>query len=348
MGEPLPFSGVLLPTRNKDEHMTSRLTLGTALALCLSSAAYAETADFGMKDVNEASFEEGASPGNGRSPVVLKAQVLLDRAGISPGVIDSYYGENVRKALASYEEKNGLPTDGELDADVWDALTAKDDESVLTEYEITEEDVDYDFVEEMPEDYSKLAEMDRIGFKDAWEMFGERFHMDQDLLKALNPDADVSKAGTRIVVAAPRERAEGKVTRIEVSNSKGEVRAYDDDDQLVVFYPATIGSEQTPSPSGTVEVEAIAIDANYTYNPDENFTQGDNTEKLILPPGPNNPIGTIWIDLSKPTYGIHGTPEPAEIDKTYSHGCVRLTNWDVDELAHLVEVGATVEFKADQ
>ena len=113
----------------------------------------------------------------------------------------------------------------------------------------------------------------------------------------------------------------------------------------MVAYPSTIGSEELPSPSGTHVVDAIATNAAYYYDPTINFKQGANTGKLTLPPGPNNPIGTTWIDLSEPTYGIHGTPEPAKIDKTYSHGCIRLTNWDVEELARLVRKGVTVEFR---
>jgi len=111
-----------------------------------------------------------------------------------------------------------------------------------------------------------------------------------------------------------------------------------------VAYPATIGSEQTPSPSGTHRVKSIASDAAYYYRPDVNFRQGKNTEPLTIPPGPNNPIGSVWIDLSEPTYGIHGTPEPSKIDKTFSHGCVRLTNWDAEELARLVKKGVEVHF----
>jgi lipoprotein-anchoring transpeptidase ErfK/SrfK len=112
-----------------------------------------------------------------------------------------------------------------------------------------------------------------------------------------------------------------------------------------VSYPATIGSQAVPAPSGIHKVAAIARDAAYYYRPDVNFQQGDNTEPLTIPPGPNNPIGTTWIDLTEPTYGIHGTPEPARIDKTNSHGCVRLTNWDVEELAGLIAKGVPVEFR---
>jgi lipoprotein-anchoring transpeptidase ErfK/SrfK len=113
---------------------------------------------------------------------------------------------------------------------------------------------------------------------------------------------------------------------------------------LISVYPATIGSEETPSPSGTHKVKGVARMPPYTYNPKVNFQQGKNTKVLKLPSGPNGPVGTVWIDLTEPTYGIHGTPEPSLIDKTGSHGCVRLTNWDVEELAAMVRPGVIVAF----
>jgi lipoprotein-anchoring transpeptidase ErfK/SrfK len=190
-----------------------------------------------------------------------------------------------------------------------------------------------------------MAELDRLSYQSPLEMLGERFHMDVELLKALNPEADFNRAGTRIQVAdiemaSPVE----KVATLVADKEKAQLRGYNDKGKLVVAYPATIGSEELPSPSGTHKIKAIATDAAYYYDPDKNFKQGDNTEKLTIPPGPNNPIGTTWIDLTEPTYGIHGTPEPSQIDKTRSHGCIRLTNWDVEELAKLVEAGVPVKF----
>jgi len=122
------------------------------------------------------------------------------------------------------------------------------------------------------------------------------------------------------------------------------VRAYDENGDLIVAYPATIGSADTPSPSGVHKVTRVAFDPDYTYNPNLNFKQGDNTSILKIPPGPNGPVGSIWIALDKPTYGIHGTPEPSKIGKTESHGCVRLTNWDAQELARMVKPEVVVEF----
>jgi lipoprotein-anchoring transpeptidase ErfK/SrfK len=204
--------------------------------------------------------------------------------------------------------------------------------------------MDYDFVEAIPEDFAEMAKMDRLGFTSPEEMLSERFHMDIDLFTALNAGTDIA-AGAKVVVAnVEAPPPEGKVSRIEADKAKAQLSAYDAEDRLIVAYPATIGSDENPSPSGTHKVDTVAEDPVYYYRPDENFQQGDNTEELDIPPGPNNPVGTIWIDLSEPTYGIHGTPEPSKIDKTESHGCVRLTNWDAEELAKLVEPGVPVEF----
>jgi lipoprotein-anchoring transpeptidase ErfK/SrfK len=175
------------------------------------------------------------------------------------------------------------------------------------------------------------------------EELAERFHMDEDLLEALNPDAQWI-AGETVAVAAYGPNKEGKVARIEADKSDRQLRGYDADGKLLVAYPATIGSTDNPSPTGTHLVDAVAPMPNYTYNPEVNFQQGSNTTKLIIPPGPNGPVGAMWIDLTEPTFGIHGTPEPSKFDKTNSHGCVRLTNWDAEELSKLVEKGVPVEF----
>ena len=319
--------------------------LASCLLLATGPAFAAELSDLKVEDVNGAAFSEDATLDDGASPIVLKAQILLDRSGASPGVIDGYMGENVEKAISTFETLHDLPQDGKLDPEVWSALTDKESAGpVLGKYEITQEDADYDFAEEIPSDYAERAKMKRSPYTSMAEMLAERFHMDIDLLKALNPGASFEKGSTITVAQAKREAPSGEVVRIKADKQTGKLLGYDAQDKLLVAYPATIGSKETPSPSGTHEVKAIAEDPVYYYNPSENFQQGDNDEPLEIPPGPNNPVGSVWIDLSEPTYGIHGTPAPAAIDKTNSHGCVRLTNWDAEELAHLVKVGATVEF----
>lgn len=297
-----------------------------------------------MEAVNSATFQSDARMIKGPSPLILKAQILLDRAGSSPGAIDGVYGGNVAKAIGAVETVLGLPVDGQLDPEVWTAIGGDQASDVLVEYTITEEDANYPFLPSIPRDFAEQAQLPALNFTSPQEMFGERFHMDAKLIDALNPGVDWKRAGETIIVAAVEgQPVSGKIARIEADKGRRQVRAYDAQNRLIVAYPATIGSADNPSPSGDHAVNTVAPNPVYYYNPD-NFVQGNNTQKLELPPGPNNPVGTMWIDLTEPSYGIHGTPEPSKIDKTASNGCVRLTNWDAEELATLVDPGVIVSF----
>lgn len=322
-----------------------------AAAISTGSAAVAQSTSepLTLEAINSASFDTVAtmpldelpdSAAGVPDPAVVRLQVLLDRAGASPGVIDGFDGENVRKAISTIEAMWNMTVDGRADDELLARLATEDD--VVIRYTIVQADTDV-VTGPVPEDYSELALMEFVGYASVAEAISEKFHMDQDLLERLNPDAGFL-VDEEIIVADPGALLEGlEVDRIEADKGRRQVRAYANDGTLIVSYPATIGSETNPSPSGSHTVAAIVRDPNYTYDPD-NFVQGDNAETLIIPPGPNNPVGSTWIDLSEPGYGIHGTPEPARIDKTDSHGCVRLTNWDAAELAGMVTEGVTVAF----
>lgn len=274
------------------------------------------------------------------SPSVARLQILLDRAGASPGVIDGLDGGNVRHAISAFEAMRGLPVDGKMGPLVIGALDSL--EQVIGSYVITPDDLS-DVVGTIPKDYAEMAEMKLLGYARSSEALAERFHMSEDFLKALNPEAEFVE-GETVFVADLGSNIKGKAVRLEVDKAEGQLRAYADDGSLLAAYPATIGSEENPSPTGTHSVKAIVENPSYTYNPKLNFQQGDNEKVLTLPPGPNGPVGSVWIDLSEPSFGIHGTPEPARIDKTGSHGCVRLTNWDAQELSKLLTRGVSVEF----
>lgn len=309
-------------------------------ALFVASTALAE----GRLDpaaVNSATYEEGAK--EVRGPLLIKLQILLDRAHTSPGLIDGREGKNITNALRMFEERSNLPVDGKLDSRVWELLQ-RGTQDVLVRYELKAEDLEGPFVEAIPTDFAEMARMKRLSYTGPRELLSEKFHVHPDLLKALNPDARLTP-GDQIFVPDVIEAAPGEeVARIEVDKEQSIVRGYAGDSTLVVSYPASIGSRQNPSPEGTMKVKSIAEQPEYAYRPDKNFQQGDNRDPLELPPGPNSPVGSVWIDLTKETYGIHGTPDPESVGKAASHGCVRLTNWDAEELAGLVRPGTTVAF----
>ncbi len=293
--------------------------------------------------VNAATFSAGEI-GKDASVQVIKAGVLLDRAQASPGVIDGKIGDNFRKAISAYAETHDLPAAKALSEPIWQALT-RDTEPTLVDYTITDKDVAGPFIDSVPKDYGEMAKLKALSYTGPLELLASRFHMDERLLKQLNPKADFTKAGTILVVAnVKRDKIEKKIARIDVVKEHGQVRALDKEGKLIVAYPATIGSDETPSPSGSYKVRAIAKNPTYTYNPEKNFKQGKNDKPLTIAPGPNNPVGSVFIALTKPTFGIHGTPEPDKIDKVGSHGCVRLTNWDAEQLAQAVKKGIPVNF----
>jgi lipoprotein-anchoring transpeptidase ErfK/SrfK len=276
--------------------------------------------------------------------MLIRAEVLLDRAHVSPGVIDGKDGENVSNAVAAYERANGFAPDGKLDAEVWAKLTA-DTGPVLIDYVITDADVAGPYTPEIPKKYEDMARLDRLGYTSPLEALAERFHMDEGLLRALNPDADFTVAGTKIVVAAVSPQTlPAKVARIEVDKAMKQVRAYDAAGRQLAAYPATVGSADMPTPSGDLLVRTIAPAPTWTYDPSKLHFGNAKAGKLTLKAGPNNPVGAVWIDLSRDTYGIHGAPDPKLVGKTASHGCVRLTNWDAIQLSKSVQKGTKVVF----
>ena len=312
--------------------------------VALVGPALAAPKDLTLEAVNGADLK--TKSGEGPSALMIKAQVLLDRARFSPGVIDGRSGENVEKAIAAFKAARKLKTGGALDEEVWAKLNEASNEPVLIEYTIRDEDVKGPFTAKIPDKMEDQADLDRLGYSGPEEMLAERFHMDRDLLQALNAGKSFDKAGERILVAnvAPErnDQKPPKVTRIEVDKSERLLRALGEDGTVLAAYPASVGSEDKPAPDGTHTVTAVAKNPTYTYNPDYKFKGVKAKEKFEIKAGPNNPVGSVWIDLSVESYGIHGTPDPDKVGKAYSHGCIRLTNWDVEELAQMVEKGTKV------
>ena len=288
---------------------------------------------------------EGVSGGGtAPDPMLVKAQVLLARANFSPGEVDGLLGSNFRHAVTAYAQANGLQSDGDLTQEVWDRLNANAGAPAAASYTLTEADVAGPWTPDTHDDLAKDKGLPAMGFSHATELLGEKFHMSEELLKQLNPGVDFTKAGVPITVAQVGNVTLPAVDHVEVDKAHAQLRAYDADGKVLAMFPATVGSTDRPSPSGVHKVVGVSRDPDYGYDPSKLTWGPKKLGKFVIKPGPNNPVGVVWIALNAPSYGLHGTPEPHTIGKTGSHGCVRMTNWDASLLSTAVKPGVKVSF----
>ena len=270
---------------------------------------------------------------------MLAAQVLVDRAGFSPGEIDGRGGSNTDKAIDAYQRTTGSQLD--------DLVVASQDPPTIS-YTITVEDAATPLVRSIPRDMMAKANLKRLGYTSLLEMLAERFHASPALLKRLNPRLQLGPGqqivvpNVNVVTAAEGKPVPGVV--VHVSKAFSTLWVTDSTGKTIMHAPVTSGSERDPLPIGAWTVTAVSRNPSFNYNPDLFWDANPGHAKAKIPAGPTNPGGVVWIDLSKEHYGIHGTPEPSTIGHTESHGCVRLTNWDALRLAAMVGKGTQVEF----
>jgi len=301
-------------------------------------------------------------------PRVLGAQVLLDRLGFSPGVIDGSAGANFAKALRGYQEANGLPVSGALDDATVKSFDPYRGTPTVIDVTLSADILAGPFVGPIPAKEADQAKLASLGYSDAMEKLAERYHTRPATLIALNSPA--TRLAPGVTIKAPNVippkldfppdldpawrktlwtlnvgSDQPAAAKLVVDQSDGVLRAYDAGGKLIAQFPATMGSEHDPLPIGAWKVQGRSFNPSFHFNPKLFWDADGKDKKALLPPGPNGPVGVVWLDLDKPHYGIHGTPNPEKIGKTESHGCIRLTNWDAARLAQMVKPGVPAIFQ---
>lgn len=292
--------------------------------------------------------------GEGDRRAVLYAQILLDRAGFSSGQIDGRWGDNTENAIYWLQRAVEAEETGSLDRETMTALlrmaaAPENPDELIIPYTVMAEDLDEAF-ESIPEEVSEQAELDWLGYESAGEKLGERFHASPSLLADLSGRETLDDVGPGETISVPdvrdhRPRFDASVERLVVSDEGRYLHVIDTSGRIAFHFPATLGAAYSPSPHETMEIRGIAHEPTWHYQPEILPYADDDEDEEIVPPGPNSPVGLVWINLSKEGYGIHGTNAPETIGHTVSAGCVRLTNWDVQFLADLVADGTAVDIK---
>ncbi|MEN2785353.1 L,D-transpeptidase family protein [Sphingomonas qilianensis] len=307
-----------------------------------------------------------AAAGLNRS--ILHVQVILDHLGFSPGVLDGRPGKSLTAALKGFQETRGLKTTGAIDKPTLQALYQYRAQRPTQTIALTEAMLAGPYTNPLPKDPAEQAKLPQLGYRNAMEKLAEMFHTRPEVLIELNSAQTRLAPGTKVVfpnaVPASREydakfpegwrktltdlnvdATQPQGAKVVVDKSDEVLRVYDKNGKLVAQFMATMGSGHDPLPIGKWTIKGASYNPPFHYNPDLFWDAKESSKEAKLPPGPNGPVGVIWLDLSKPHYGIHGTPSPETIGRAESHGCIRLTNWDAARLSMMVKPGTPAVFQ---
>ncbi len=275
---------------------------------------------------------------------IVQAQVALDWLGLSPGIIDGKFGPRTASAVMTFQQLHELPITAELDRKTMKLLTPLAN-ARLVRYSIRPEDIEG--LTGIPENWSARSLLKRLNHETVLECLAERSHADERLLRKLNPgvvDWDRLKPGQTITMFDFSGCEANPAERVEISLTDKTVTLISPDEKMLARFHCSVGANPENRPTGTFRVTSVLHNPPYAFDP-KLYPESGLTERLTIPPGPNNPVGTVWIGISRPGFGIHGTPDPQEVGRTGSHGCFRLTNWDTERVARMVRPGTPVLIK---
>jgi lipoprotein-anchoring transpeptidase ErfK/SrfK len=271
---------------------------------------------------------------------VLEAQVALARRGISPGSIDAAIGSQTRAAIAVFQQAENLPPSGKLDSDTRARLTLNS--PILTSYVVTTNDLTS--LQPLGKTWLEKSQQSALAFETELELVAEKSHSHPLLIQNLNPNVDWTDIPEGTILKIPDvnyPEPDGKAAFVVIHLAQRNLEAFNAQTNLLAHFPCSIAARFDKRPVGELHVVVVAPNPNYTFDP-ELFPEASEKQKLVLPPGPKNPVGVAWIGLDKTGYGIHGTPAPGQVGRTESHGCFRLANWDAEYLLKLAWIGMPV------